>query len=83
MMTCATEVRERAARALQQSPLPALRRLSVEQTEDIFVLTGRVQTYYAKQMAQETVLPYLAGRELINRVLVERTERKPAETVSG
>lgn len=64
-----------AAQALRQSSNPALRRLSVAETTDVVTLTGRVSSYYAKQLAQEAILPHLAGRELINRVVVVRQEK--------
>ena len=49
------------------------RRLGVEESDTIVVLTGTVSRYYLKQLAQETVMPLLAGRKLLNRVEVERT----------
>lgn len=64
-----------AAQALRGSSNPSLRRLSVEETTDVVTLTGRVSSYYAKQMAQEVILPHLAGRELINRIVVVRGEK--------
>ena len=60
----------RAAAALRQSPLPPLRKLSVEETEAIVLIKGKVPSYYLKQMAQETVMPVLGGRALVNRVTV-------------
>lgn len=59
-----------AAEALGQSPIPILRRLKVEEQATKVVLTGRLPSYYFKQLAQETILPHLAGRELVNRVVV-------------
>jgi hypothetical protein len=59
-----------ATDALRRSPIPALRGLSVEETESQVILLGSVATYYLKQLAQETVMPVLAGRELSNRVTV-------------
>jgi hypothetical protein len=61
-----------AARALQRSPLPALRNLSLEETTNTVVIRGVVPSYYLKQMAQETVMPLLGGRVLVNRVSVAR-----------
>jgi hypothetical protein len=58
--------------ALQHSPLPALRNLSLEETVNTVVILGVVPSYYLKQMAQETVMPLLAGRALHNRVSVVR-----------
>jgi osmotically-inducible protein OsmY len=59
-----------AAQALRQNSNPTLRRISVEETAEVVVLTGRVTSYYGKQLAQEAVLPHLGGRELINRIVV-------------
>ena len=36
------------------------------------MIQGVVPTYYLKQMAQETVMPLLGGRQLLNRVNVVR-----------
>ncbi len=71
-MTTATLQQSRAAVALKESPLPALRKLSIQETEAIVLIQGKVPSYYLKQMAQETVMPELAGRSLVNRVTVDR-----------
>ena len=60
----------RASQALRRSPLPALRKLSLEETDDVVVINGRVSSYYLKQLAQEAVMPALGGRQLRNRVAV-------------
>jgi hypothetical protein len=49
-----------------------LRKLSVEESDGVVVICGAVSSYYLKQLAQETVMPVLAGRELHNRVAVVR-----------
>jgi hypothetical protein len=59
-----------AALVLRQSPIPALRKLSVEESHTGVVITGRVSSYYLKQLAQEAVMPLLDHRELLNRVMV-------------
>jgi len=69
-----------AGAALRQSPIPALRKLSVEEDDTTVVILGRVSCYYHKQLAQETIMPVLGGRELINRVTVVRPE--PAVALS-
>ena len=69
-MTTATVQQSRAAVVLRQSPLPALRKLSIEETDATVLIKGKVPSYYLKQMAQETVMPLLAGRALVNRVTV-------------
>ena len=73
MTTSTLPVAETPSRAaLRQSPIPALRRLLVDETDDLVVLKGAVSSYYLKQLAQETVMPVLSGRELHNRVSVVR-----------
>lgn len=69
-MATSAALNDQATQALQKSRIPALRRIRIEENGSALVLSGRVPTYYYKQLAQETVLPYLAGRELINRVTV-------------
>lgn len=56
--------------ALRQSYYPALRRLSVEWDEDTLVISGKVSTYYLKQLAQEAVMPVRGSLKLVNRVFV-------------
>ena len=71
-MAVSTLVGSQATEALLHSPIPALRKLQVEQTEGGIVLSGSVSSYYLKQLAQETVLPYLDHQALVNRVTVVR-----------
>jgi hypothetical protein len=59
-----------AAVALRQSPIPALRKLMIEETDDAVVICGHVNSYYLKQLAQEALMPHLGGRALLNRVRV-------------
>jgi hypothetical protein len=61
-----------AGAALQHSPIPALRKLWVEETDEAVVIEGYVASYYFKQLAQETVMPLLSNRVLHNRVQVTR-----------
>ena len=72
VMAASTLVGSQASEALLHSPIPALRKLQVEQTNGELVLSGSVPSYYLKQLAQETIMPILAGRELHNRVAVVR-----------
>jgi hypothetical protein len=65
-------VQSPATTALRQSPIPALRKLTVEETETTVVLLGSVSSYYLKQLAQESVMSVLDGRALQNRVMVVR-----------
>ena len=66
-------VPSRTALALRQSPIPPLRKLAVEESDETVVLVGSVGSYYLKQLAQETVMPHLDGKCLVNRVTVIRT----------
>jgi len=60
----------RAAQALKQSSHPALRRLRVEETEQAIIISGRVATYYLKQLAQETIMSVRRDLALVNEVTV-------------
>ncbi len=60
-----------AAQSLRQSPIPALRRLRIDESEAEIVISGCVSSYYLKQLAQETIMPCLEHRRLVNRVSVE------------
>ena len=60
----------RAAVALRHSPIPALRKLAIEETDEEVVIQGCVTSYYLKQLAQEALMPYLDGRTLRNGVRV-------------
>jgi osmotically-inducible protein OsmY len=71
-MSALATVSSRVVQALRQSSHPVLRNLAVEETDSTVVLTGRVSSYYLKQLAQETVMPVTGTRTLVNRVLVER-----------
>ena len=63
----------RATSVLQRSPLAALRKLQVQENDASVLILGRVTSYYLKQLAQETVMPVLGGRSLVNRVTVVAT----------
>ena len=71
-MSMTIAVGTRAIALLRQSPIPALRKLCVEESEDAVVILGCVSSYYLKQLAQETVMPVIDGRQLVNRVNVAR-----------
>jgi hypothetical protein len=72
-MATSVVLQSRADQVLRQSPIPALRNLWVEETDQEVVLSGSVSSYYLKQLAQETIMPVLGSRELHNRVLVVRS----------
>lgn len=58
------------AEVLTASPLPQLRRLVVTATDREVVITGRVSSYYLKQLAQEALRAALGDRTLRNQVEV-------------
>ena len=70
-MTSGLQVVHQAAHALRRSSHPSLRRLSVEGSGEVLIITGRVHTYYLKQLAQETIMPVRGSYQLINQVNVE------------
>ena len=69
MDTCTQHAIEPSV-VLTTSPLPQLRRLVVTANDSEVVITGRVSSYYMKQLAQEALRPALGARRLFNRVEV-------------
>ncbi len=69
-MSTSTLEQSRLALALRRSPIPALRKLSLDENETSVTIQGQVTSYYLKQLAQETLLPLLDGRQLLNGVHV-------------
>ena len=67
-----TTVQVRAVQALKQSSHPALRHLRVQETEETIIISGKVTSYYLKQLAQETIMPVRGALMLVNQVLVAR-----------
>lgn len=49
-----------------------LRLIRVQVTEETITLRGTVPSYYAKQLAQESVLRDAAGRRIVNLLEVRR-----------
>lgn len=66
-----TEIQERAQSALMASPIYLLRQLEVEQIDENLYLSGRVDTYYHKQLAQEVVRGVSSGMQVVNQIDVE------------
>lgn len=67
-MISPTHVVTQAAHSLKKSCHPALRRLSVESSESALIISGKVTSYYLKQMAQEAIMPVREGLQLVNNV---------------
>ena len=63
-------IAEAALAVLAKSSVRELRQLQVDEFSDQLRLSGRVKSFYHKQLAQETVRPYAAGRRLVNTVRV-------------
>jgi osmotically-inducible protein OsmY len=61
-----------AVSALRQSPISALHSLEVTEEGDVIVLTGKVGSYYYKQLAQETVISVTGDREIRNNIRVQK-----------
>jgi len=59
--------------ALAESPIHELRALQVESLQQALVLSGKVSSYYHKQLAQELVRSFCqrVGCDLINRIEVD------------
>ena len=64
-----------AASALRQSPISALHNLEVTSEGEAIVLTGRVGSYYYKQLAQETVIWVAGERGIVNNIRVSKPIR--------
>jgi len=60
----------RAESALTTSPVFALRGLHVVQSGGRLLISGRVRTFYHKQLAQESVRHVANGYRLVNSVKV-------------
>ena len=67
-MISTTHVATQAAHALKKSSHPALRNLSVEGAEGNLIISGKVSSYYLKQLAQETIMSVREGLRLVNKV---------------
>jgi len=62
------EVASRARTALANSPIHVLRNIAVERRKNTIVLSGRVDSFYHKQVAQEVVRHVAAECELVNGI---------------
>lgn len=67
-----TDVRLRVLTALAASPVQPLRTLRVDSAENKIRLTGRVGSFYQKQLAQELVRSISTEVEVENEVAVVR-----------
>lgn len=65
------DVTNRIRVLLAESPLSEVRKIEVEQVGDRLLLHGRVRTFYAKQVAQETIRNAARGLHIVNDVSVD------------
>ena len=65
------DLHQRAKTALDNSPIRVLRSVHVEQTGRTLVLSGHVESFYQKQLAQELVRTVASECELINSIHVQ------------
>ncbi len=65
------DTEERAKIALQTSPIHALRTLQVMTEGDSLVISGRVPTFYYKQLAQEAVRAVVRNVAVVNVIDVD------------
>lgn len=64
------DVLGQAKRMLMESPFPSLRRLELSQLGEQMRLRGAVDSFYLKQLAQETVRSATRGLDVVNEVSV-------------
>ncbi len=62
---------ERARIALRSSPIHALRTLQVSCEGDALIISGRVPTFYYKQLAQEAVRTVIKDVPVVNNIEVD------------
>ena len=65
------DVTGRIRTLLSESPMAEIRQLRVEQDGDRIKLEGNVRSFYAKQMAQETIRGATRGLHIVNSVCVD------------
>jgi osmotically-inducible protein OsmY len=69
--TMIDEAQPRSQAALANSPVYELRDLQVEQHDGTLQISGRVSSFYHKQLAQEVVRSVSKGIEVVNLLQVE------------
>ena len=69
--TLTQDVETQAKAALATSPIYVLRELHVEQSGGLLLLSGRVDSFYHKQLAQEVVRTVADGVQVVNSINVD------------
>ena len=70
-VTFGNDVQPRAQAALANSPFYELRELQVQEHDDVLLISGRVSSFYHKQLAQEVVRSVCRDSKLINSIEVD------------
>ena len=70
------DVLTQAQSALAKSPIHALRELRVQLVGESLILSGRVGSFYHKQLAQEVVRRIASDLCVVNAVVVNYDERR-------
>jgi len=65
------DLRDQAQQRLQSSPYLELRHIDCRVDESVLTLTGRVSTYFLKQMAQSAVSDLEGLTEIVNSIEVD------------
>lgn len=68
------EIRPRAQSALAASPIYELRDLQVEQAGESLLISGRVTSFYHKQLAQEIVRTVVGSVQVVNSIHVDQED---------
>jgi osmotically-inducible protein OsmY len=63
-----SQLGDRVRRRLNQSPYLAVRRVKVEERQGVLTLSGRVPTFFLKQMAQTAAARVEGVHRIINRI---------------
>ena len=69
--TVESKVPDQAKGLLEQSPITELRELIVQEEGEHLLISGRVRSFYHKQLAQETVRQVARGLHVVNEVDVD------------
>lgn len=72
-----TDVELRARHALGRSAIHVLHSIEVELDGDALMLSGSVDSYYHKQLAQELVKTVVEGIEVVNALRVVYNRERP------
>jgi osmotically-inducible protein OsmY len=68
----ARDLERRAQSALTSSSVYPLRELTAESQNDAILITGSVNSFYHKQLAQEAVRAVVGAIEVVNSVQVQQ-----------